>query len=291
MQEDFVLKLTDFGFTINQAKIYLSIIQAGKTCVDRIAKNTQLHKQDIYKLLPKLEKMGLITRTIDKPFMVEALPFERSLGGLIVKEKSRLGHRIAKLEKHLKEMSEEIQQQPEMYEESRFVLLTTNVAVESRCEAIFKKKPKRFMIVSTFEGLRSRVGIYYREFLQIAADNGVKVKLIVVGQEDFVELGKLIEKFVPDNGDFEVKAVGSCSSKGYLVVDDGEVWILTRQKTRRGCPVVFWTNDLNIVDFYLEDFEDCWNSSRSVTIYQTKMQREAVSMMKSTPFIPQFIPT
>ena len=43
------------------------------------------------------------------------------------------------------------------------------------------------------------------------------------------------------------------------------------------------TNDLNIVDFYPEDFEDCWFVGY---IYQTKMQREAVSMMKSTPFIP-----
>ena len=51
------------------------------------------------------------------------------------------------------------------------------------------------------------MGIYYREFLQIAADNGVKV-VDCIGQEDFVELGKLIEKFVPDNGDFELKLLG-----------------------------------------------------------------------------------
>lgn len=33
MQEDLVVKLASFGFTVNQAKVYLSIVQSGKTRV------------------------------------------------------------------------------------------------------------------------------------------------------------------------------------------------------------------------------------------------------------------
>ena len=84
MQEDLVLKLESFGFTVNQAKVYLSIVQSGKTRVGNISKGTQLHRQDIYKLLPKLEKMGLITKTIDKPFMIEAIPIDEALETLIL---------------------------------------------------------------------------------------------------------------------------------------------------------------------------------------------------------------
>lgn len=43
LQDDLVVKLASFGFTVNQAKIYLSIVQSGKTCVGRISKGTQLH--------------------------------------------------------------------------------------------------------------------------------------------------------------------------------------------------------------------------------------------------------
>ena len=99
MQEDLVEKMTNFGFTINQAKVYLSIVQSGKTGVGRISKNTQLHRQDIYKLLPKLEKMGLITRTIDKPFMIEALPVKKALESIILKEKEKADQRITQLGK------------------------------------------------------------------------------------------------------------------------------------------------------------------------------------------------
>src|SRR4030042_4145823 len=118
MQEDLVVKMTDFGFTVNQAKVYLSIVQSGKTGVGHISKNTSLHRQDIYKLLPKLEKMGLITRTIDKPFMIEALPVKKALESIILKEKEKSNQRIALLEKNLNELSETIQQQPESKEDA-----------------------------------------------------------------------------------------------------------------------------------------------------------------------------
>ena len=117
MQEDLVVKLENFGFTVNQAKVYLSIVQSGATRVGRISKNTQLHRQDIYKLLPKLEKMGLITKTIDKPFMIEAIPLEKALESLISKEREKSIERISRLENNLKEMVNSIQKQPETKEE------------------------------------------------------------------------------------------------------------------------------------------------------------------------------
>ena len=89
-EENHATKLLGFGLTINQAKVYLNIVQSGTTSVNRIAKNTHLHRQDIYKMLPKLEKMGLITKTVDTPFMVNAVPIETGLNDLLAmcKQKS-----------------------------------------------------------------------------------------------------------------------------------------------------------------------------------------------------------
>jgi sugar-specific transcriptional regulator TrmB len=95
MEEDLVSKLEKFGLTINQAKVYLSIVQYGKARVSQISKDTQLHRQDIYKLLPKLERMGLIIKTIDKPFLLEALSMEKALGTLILKEKEKYDQKIS----------------------------------------------------------------------------------------------------------------------------------------------------------------------------------------------------
>ena len=67
IQEELVNRLSQFGLTTNQSKVYLSIIHVGSISAGNISKVTFLHRQDIYKILPKLEKKGLITKTIGKP--------------------------------------------------------------------------------------------------------------------------------------------------------------------------------------------------------------------------------
>src|SRR5512141_1000060 len=151
MQEDMVIKLESFGFTVNQAKVYLCIVQSGKTRVGKIAKTTQLHRQDIYKLLPKLEKMGLITRTIDKPFMIEAIPIEKALETLISKERKRSEDRIFHLENNLKEMIDSIQRQTQIKEETQFNLLTTDEAIRNRRTLTIKKLRKEAQLISSLE--------------------------------------------------------------------------------------------------------------------------------------------
>jgi DNA-binding MarR family transcriptional regulator len=277
MQDELVEKLTSFGFTVNQAKVYLSIVQSSKTHVGKISKDTQLHRQDIYKLLPKLESMGLITKTIDKPFRIEALPVQKALESLILKEKAQINERIANLERNLKEISEAMLPQPETKEEARFTLLTTGEAMRNRSNQSFKKKRKNFNVVSTTENLRSSAGNFYREFFQQVAENGAKIRLIIVGNEESEEMKQMAEKIGPKKGYFKVKTVERCACKNYQVVDNREVWIATQQKTQAGYPNILWTNDQNIVEAYSENFAETWNSPRAILIYQNKEPQKMFS--------------
>jgi sugar-specific transcriptional regulator TrmB len=274
MQEALVEKMTDFGFTVNQAKVYLSIVQAGKTGVGRISKNTQLHRQDIYKLLPKLETMGLITRTIDKPFMIEALPVKRALESIILKEKEKSDQRIAQLEKSLKVLSETIQQQPESKEDARFTLLTTDEAILNRSEQSYKKRTKNVMIVTTIEQIKTPSINHFRAYTQIVEDGKAKLRLIIVGSEGKDEAVQIAEKVAPRKGSFKVKLIDRCACKNYQLIDDKEVWIATHQKTQAGYPSILWTNDPNIVGAYRENFNETWNSSKAVTVYRTPVAKE-----------------
>jgi sugar-specific transcriptional regulator TrmB len=271
MQEDLVVKLASFGFTINQAKVYLSIVQSGKTRVGRISRGTQLHRQDIYKLLPKLEKMGLITKTIDKPFMIEAIPIEEALETLITKEKDKAEKRISHLENNLKEMITAIQMQPENKEEARFTLLTSDEAIKNRGHLIFKKAKKEFKIVASMEHITKPALHYFREFLQLIVDNDARAELIIVTTEDKEEVKQTVEKIAPGKGEFKVKFITNSVCKNYQVIDNKEVWIATQQKTETGFPCLLWTNDLNIVGTYRENFQMTWTKPRAITVNPTNI--------------------
>ncbi len=291
MQEDIVEKLTNFGFTINQAKVYLSIAQSGRTHVGKISKDTQLHRQDIYKLLPKLEKMGLIIKTIDKPFMVEALPVDRALENIVLKEKEKASKKIEDLENNIKEITGSIQKQPASKEEARFTLLTTPEAVASRAQLIFKLKTKNFTLVTTLENLRGPVGAYFRELIQNIAAINAKSRLIVVDPQEREEAKQIVQKLAPKNGYFWVKLVPKCACKNYQVLDNKEVWIGTQQKTQAGYPCILWTNDRNIVESYRENFVEAWNSPKATTIYQNIAPKELTAVFASQAVTADAVPT
>jgi DNA-binding MarR family transcriptional regulator len=266
MHKELVRKLAEFGFTVNQAKVYLCIVQSGKTYVSQISKCTLLHRQDIYKLLPKLEKMELITRTLDNPVMIEALPVERALERLIKKEQEANDKRIALLQRNLSEIAEEINQQPKIAKETRFTLLTTNVALRNRINITLSAKPAAFKVVSSIENLKGQVGKFYKKFFQMLADNKTEIQLLLVGAESAIELGRIMGKIAPRGGCFNVKAIEKCSSRDYLVVDGCEVWIATQLKISDEYPSILWTNDQNIIETYTECFAEAWRNPKAVKL-------------------------
>ncbi len=286
MQDDLVSKMESFGFTINQAKVYLSIVQSGKTRVGRISKSTQLHRQDIYKLLPKLEKMGLITKTIDKPFMIEAIPIEKALESLIAKEKEKADGKIAELENNLKEMVKAIQKQPELKEEARFTLLTTDEAIKNRGCLTFKKPKRDFFIVTAIDNIIDPGLNHFRDYLQAIADAKANTQLIIVSQESSEVVKQTVDKIAPSNGQFTAKIVRKTGSKNYQIVDNREVWIAIQQKTETGYPCILWTNDQNIVDNYREGFSSLWNNPKALTLCESNLNTAVMpSPKKLEPII------
>ena len=267
MEETLVNKLSNFGLTVNQAKVYLSIVQHGRTNVRQISKETQLHRQDIYKLLPKLEKMGLITKTIDQPFMIEAIPIEKGLDSLVWKEKAKANERISRLENNLRDVINSLRKQPRMEEETRFALLSTDETIRNRGRLIFKKLKKEFLLVTNLEDLKSPSTHYYRDFLQTVADNNAKTRLIVVTDSDEDTVKQTVKNVAPTTGQFVAKSINEATCKNYQIIDNREVWISTQQKTETGSPAILWTNDQNVIEVYKENFKKAWSRARSTLAF------------------------
>ncbi len=273
MRGDIVGWLTSFGFTVNQAKVYLSIVQSGRTHVGKISKDTQLYRQDIYRLLPKLEKMGLITKTIDKPYMIEALPVDKALETIVQKEKEKVNQKITYLERNLKEIVKTIQQQPAIKEEAHFTLLTTSEAVANRVQLTFKKKVRTFFLACTVEILESPAVEYFKESLQTVAEAKAKSRVIIVGLGER-KAAEIAREIAPKDAQLTVKWIEKCASKNYEVIDDKEVWIGTQQKTQSGYPCLLWTNDLDIVESYHENFIETWKNPKATIIYSKRPQND-----------------
>jgi sugar-specific transcriptional regulator TrmB len=275
IQEDLVKKLTQFGFTTNQAKVYLSIVQAGAISAGKIAKLTMLHRQDIYKILPKLEKNGLITKTIGKPFRIQAVPVETALYQLVLNEKEKSNRKIASLECNIKNLVESLKEPQKNEEDIRFTLLTTDESIWNTAYQAVRLLKKEVKLVTSPEMLLTPLVRLLQEIVSSPAE--IKLSILVEtnsGNTDSV--AKMFEKLNLAENRVIAKGLTRQAFKHYLILDRKEVWIATEQKTESGFPNIFWTNDKNIVQVYEEYFDKGWNHSKATTIYpkDTELMRK-----------------
>ncbi len=82
--------LLGLGLSLNQARVYLAILKLEKTTVGQVAKFSKVRREDVYRILPSLEKMGLIERLMGKPAEVRATPISDALSFLVAEEKRQI---------------------------------------------------------------------------------------------------------------------------------------------------------------------------------------------------------
>jgi sugar-specific transcriptional regulator TrmB len=275
-QDDVVNELLDFGLTVNQAKVYLSIVQSGPTSASKISEATHLHRQDIYKILPKLEKMGLITKTLGKPIMLQAIPVDTALEHLVAIETKKADDKISHLEAELKELTNVITDQQatgKTQEEERWLIpLTTDAEIANTAHLTFEHTRIEYDLVTTPE-LVTRMQEHLREHLRTLVKRGAKIRIIVENPNDENLVKRILKKIKPKGGNFAAKLVYKNISVPYQIFDNKELWIGMKRVTESGLPCALWTNGRNMVQFFKESFEETWNN-HAASIYPKRYDLE-----------------
>ncbi len=76
-QNEQTLKL--LGFSSMQARVYLTLIQAGRANANTLSKISNVARPDIYRVMEHFLKLGIAQKTITTPLMFEATPIEEAL--------------------------------------------------------------------------------------------------------------------------------------------------------------------------------------------------------------------
>ena len=82
--------LMNLGLTYLQAKTYLTLTQLEKAEAQKISKASDVARQDIYRIMPTLEKLGLAEKVIGTPILYKATPLKE--GSLMLLQKRTKEH-------------------------------------------------------------------------------------------------------------------------------------------------------------------------------------------------------
>jgi sugar-specific transcriptional regulator TrmB len=83
--------LTDLGFTVTQARVYVALCRLGISTAREISTESQIARQDIYRILTELAEMGFVEKALTIPAMFESIPLTDAIDVLMEAraEKSR----------------------------------------------------------------------------------------------------------------------------------------------------------------------------------------------------------
>ena len=280
--------LCAFGLTPNQAKVYLAVCRLGIAQVGRISKVSKVRREDIYRLLPSLEKLGLIEKVLGTPTKIRAIPVEDGLSLLVKQEEDKTHKKMAELkakkDEFMKVFKASSKAMVEEVEGAEFSLITEKAAIINKATLFLKKLEREVDIISSRLQLTQMIGIY-SELFKKALKKGVRFRVITEMPEDEDQIPRIIEERLSPGASFKLRYAESLPSH-YMIVDNKEMMIATSTDAALGERPSLWTNNASLIEPLQIAFEDLWHTAIDWASLKTE-----TSAQKMTRFFQKLKPT
>jgi sugar-specific transcriptional regulator TrmB len=253
--------LSSFGLTHNQAKVYIAIAQLDLASVSQVSKVSKVRREDVYRIMPKLEKMGLIEKILGTPTKIRAIPMEEALHVLIEREQEIANKRMSSL----MSKKDEILKYYKRFrirttsEGPHFSMVSGREGIMSKEMAMIKRAKSAVCIVTSRDKFRQFFN-NYDEALKKATKKGIKVRMVLNVTEHADPIVSAIKEYENSRVPIELKYTDHTITH-YMIVDFKEVLVATSVGPTLGENPCLWTNDNSLVGLLQKNFEGLWHAS------------------------------
>jgi len=250
--------LLGLGLTLNQARVYLTILRLERTAVGQIAKFSKVRREDVYRTLPSLEKMGLIERLMGKPTEIRATPISDALTFLLAEEKIKSDERLSGMKSRVQMLSLKDWKQPLPGEESIYILITEKKAILAKTSELIRNSKKEVALIADKARIMPVLSQFSDEFKQ-ALRKDVQIRLLFEGESLNGLLKEKVEKIIAG---VSVHVRFHCEALNhFLMSDDKEALITTSKESGLGTSPSLWTNNSNLIGVLRTGFESDWKKA------------------------------
>jgi sugar-specific transcriptional regulator TrmB len=255
--EDTVL-LLGLGLSLNQARVYLAILQLQKTTAGQIAKFSKVRREDVYRTLSTLEKLGLIEKLLGKPSKIRATPISDALTFLVAEEKKKFDERLSGMRSTVKRLSLKDWKQPLPEEESIYILIAEKKAILAKTSGLIRNSRKEVALIANKERIILILSELSDEYNQ-AIKNGAQIRLIFEGDSTDILLKEKVQKLIAGAS---VHVKFHCKPLNHFIMsDDTEALITGSKENGLGESPSLWTNNSNLIGVLRTSFESDWKKA------------------------------
>ena len=251
------------GLTPNQAKVYQTILNLRNATFVQIAKSSSVRREDVYKVLPALEKMGLAEKLIGKPAVIRATPVAGALASLILDEKVKSDERIASMKTKFQLLSKAKWAQPLSVgeEESLYALIPEGKAVIAKLSNLISSIKSDISWIANLKEISHVTSLLSTEITR-AVNKRVKFREIIEDFRPDESQTKQLQHTLtmePASIRFHHQPLNQ-----FVVFDFKEAMISTNRKSLSEETSALWTTDSNLIGVLKGYFEMAWSESEEL---------------------------
>lgn len=214
--ERLVERLRDFGFTRDEAEIYVLLLRAGPCPARVVARRFEISRMKAYRALKELEERGLVHRIMGRPVRFVAAPLKETLDRHIDEVRGRL-ERLEEGEREITESWERLSRRVEpSLEEPRFRIFQGRQQIYDLIQKMGERAAKEVIVLTTANDLTRLSLLGIDDDLKALASRGTQVRVLTpVVKENLGDVEVLLDSV-------EVRSASLPAPMRIVVVDDNE---------------------------------------------------------------------
>lgn len=257
-EEEDIETLTDLGLTLLQAKTYLTLAKLGTANIKTAAKVANIARQNMYQVIPSLQKMGLVEKIIATPSIYKATPIEQGLTILLqhrTKEYTELKNKTKKLITHFRTKSIISPQE----EEAQFIVTSEAGLVTKRLENQIYNAKNTIYTVSTWQCCGAMLA-HYNNDIKKALKKGIRFRALT-DKEGTNRISPVDLKTLKSNPLFQIRYSTKPIQIRMTITDQQDVNLCISTAANKGLPNM-WSNNPNFAKLAIGCFEEMWKEAK-----------------------------
>lgn len=246
------------GLTFCQAKIYLALIPNEACTAKTISRISDVTRQDVYRITPILEKLGLVQKILSIPNKWKATPIEEGLTILMENKNKGFAELRAKTIQLLNSFQESNKAARDNEKSPEFMILpggeTHRRWIEKKIENV-KEQDDAFITLSAF---KSTMFIGSKQFKKLLKKN-VRFRHIVYGFDETHNEIELESDF-RENPNFQVRYLPNPPLAAIALFDSKEV-VFSNPTEDMLTPPKLWSNNPHFVALFQKYFDTTWEKT------------------------------
>ena len=259
--------LENLGLTNVQAKVYFALSKLDASTISEISEISKIHRTDLYEILPKLEKIGLVEREISQPIRYRAIQMKEGLDLLLYKKSRKYSELQAQVASLKKTLGEPKKRKSTPKHKSKFVLISENRIIESVGKSIDRTKSSVDLVLS--QPRFSKGIVLFAEKIDKSCSRGVKWRFIT----ERPHLGRLFLDQIEElrkKPHCQIRFLTSVPHTILWIYDRKEVFVFKNPTESINMSPALWSDNPSLISMVLDYFEVLWLTALEDEFQKTK---------------------